>query len=213
VTVRLVCWTSLVGGVAAINYAAYGTTTGTGNEIYEWSTFVDLLIFYGLVLFLVSLIALDRFDLFAVRRPSGNAVALSVAIVIAIFVWEFIVTWLPFEDPGREQGLTPHHFQSAHAAEFAANTALFVLFAPLVEELTFRGVGQSLWRARFGPVAGILVTGVLFGLWHGLLYALIVLIPFGIALAYLRERTNSVVPGIAVHAFFNAAAIAFSLAT
>jgi membrane protease YdiL (CAAX protease family) len=34
-----------------------------------------------------------------------------------------------------------------------------------------------------------------------------VLVPFGWALAYLRERTNSVYPGIVVHALFNAVAI------
>jgi membrane protease YdiL (CAAX protease family) len=43
--------------------------------------------------------------------------------------------------------------------------------------------------------------------------ALLVLIPFGAALAYLRERTGSVLPGIVVHALFNAAAIAVSVSS
>ena len=34
------------------------------------------------------------------------------------------------------------------------------------------------------------------------------LVPFGIALAWLRDRTNSVVPGMFVHALFNGAALA-----
>jgi membrane protease YdiL (CAAX protease family) len=32
-------------------------------------------------------------------------------------------------------------------------------------------------------------------------------VPFGWGLAYLRERTDSIYPGIAVHALFNAVAI------
>ena len=46
-----------------------------------------------------------------------------------------------------------------------------------------------------------------FGLAHGLLEALLVLVPFGIGLAWLRDRTDSVVPGMFVHALFNAAAL------
>ena len=34
------------------------------------------------------------------------------------------------------------------------------------------------------------------------------LIPFGIVLAWLRDRTDSVVPGMFVHALFNGAALA-----
>ena len=44
---------------------------------------------------------------------------------------------------------------------------------------------------------------------HGLVEALIVLVPFGIGLAWLRDRTTSVLPGMLVHGLFNAAALAF----
>ena len=56
------------------------------------------------------------------------------------------------------------------------------------------------------------LVGSLFGLWHGLVQALLVLIPFGAGLAYLRDRTNSVVPGMVVHALFNATALALAVA-
>jgi membrane protease YdiL (CAAX protease family) len=46
-----------------------------------------------------------------------------------------------------------------------------------------------------------------------LLEALLVLVPFGIALAWLRDRTNSVLPGMLVHAFFNAAALLLIVAS
>jgi membrane protease YdiL (CAAX protease family) len=60
-----------------------------------------------------------------------------------------------------------------------------------------------------GQWPSIVLVGVAFGLAHGLLEALIVLVPFGIALAWLRDRTNSVVPGMFVHALFNGAALAY----
>lgn len=205
-TARLLSWTALIAAVAAINYSAYGTT-GTGEEVYRYATFVDTSIFYAFILGLTALIAQGRRDLWALRVPRRSAFALGLFVIVAIVALEVGVTALPFEDPGSEQGLTPDGWRSDRVAAFALNMLLFVVIAPLVEEATFRGVGQSLWRARFGPWPAIAATGALFGVWHGLLFALLVLAPFGWLLAWLRERTESIWPGVAVHALFNAAAI------
>ena len=52
-----------------------------------------------------------------------------------------------------------------------------------------------------------MLAGLAFGLAHGLVEALLVLVPFGIALAWLRDRTRSVYPGMVVHGLFNALAL------
>lgn len=205
-TARLLSWTALIALVAAINYSAYGTT-GTGDEVYQYGTFVDTSIFYAFILGLTALIAQGRRELWASRMPRASAALLGLAVIVAIVALEIAVTALPFEDPGNEQGLTPDGWRSDRALAFALNMLLFVVIAPIVEEATFRGVGQSLWRARFGAWPAIAATGALFGVWHGLLFALLVLMPFGWLLAWLRERTDSIWPGIGVHALFNAAAI------
>jgi membrane protease YdiL (CAAX protease family) len=130
-------------------------------------------------------------------------------VIVGILVWESVASYLPLpQSPGKEQGITNVHWQPSHAGAFAANFVLFALVAPFVEELTFRGVGQSLLRF-LGRVPSILLVGIAFGLAHGLVEALIVLVPFGMGLAWLRDRTNSVVPGMIVHGLFNAAALAF----
>ena len=76
----------------------------------------------------------------------------------------------------------------------------------MVEELTFRGLGQSLLRF-LGRWPSILIVGASFGIAHGLVEALLVLVPFGIALAWVRDRTDSVYPGMVVHGLFNAIAL------
>ena len=111
------------------------------------------------------------------------------------------------QSPGKEQGITNVHWEPAHAGAFAANVVLFAVVAPFVEEMTFRGVGQSLLQF-LGRAPSILLVGVAFGVTHGLLEALLVLVPFGIGLAWLRDRTESVIPGMLVHALFNGAALA-----
>lgn len=207
-SVRLFFWIALVGGFAALGYASYGDNSGHSDDIYRMSTFTNGLVLYLVIFGIALAIAVERFDLLALRRPASAATAARIAagVVAAVFVLEWVVTKLPFEDPGKEQGLAPTHWIAGHDAAFAANLVLFVVIAPFVEEVLFRGLGQSLLR-RLGPLAAIVLVGLFFGVWHGLLIALLVLVPFGWGLAYLRERTNSVFPGMVVHALFNAVAI------
>ncbi len=210
---RLVCWIALVAAVSALEYSARfsgSTTKSTRNEVYSYSAFASGLIFYGLIFGVVLAIAFDRSDLFALRRPARRAAALAVGVLIATYLWELVIVALPIRDPGKEQGLTPTHWEPSHAGAFVANVVLFTVVAPVVEELTFRGVGQSLLRFT-GRWPSILLVGIAFGVWHGLVQALLVLIPFGIGLAYLRDRTRSVVPGMVVHALFNGAALAVAV--
>jgi uncharacterized protein len=210
---RLVCWIALVGAISALEYSARfssATTKNTRDDVYSYSAFANGLIFYGLIFGVVLGIAFDRTDLFAIRRPARRAAQLAAGVLIATYVWELVVVALPIRDPGKEQGLTPTHWEPSHAGAFAANLVLLTIVAPVIEELTFRGVGQSLLRFT-GRWPSILLVGVAFGLWHGLVQALLILIPFGIGLAYLRDRTRSVVPGMVVHALFNGAALAVAV--
>jgi membrane protease YdiL (CAAX protease family) len=213
---RLTAWALLVGAVAALEYAARfsGSTNSasTRNEVYSYSAFAGGLVFYCLILGVVLAIAYERIDFFALRRPGRHPLWTAVGVFVSIYVVEVLVTLLPIRNPGNEQGLTPAHWEPAHAGAFAANLVLLAVFAPIVEELTFRGLGQSLLQP-LGRWPSILGIGLAFGVWHGLVQAELVLIPFGIFLAYLRDRTRSVIPGMFVHAAFNGLALALSVVT
>ncbi len=86
------------------------------------------------------------------------------------------------------------------------NGILIAVLAPIIEELTFRGLGYSL-LARYGRWLAIIGTGIAFGLAHGLVQAFPFLAAFGIGLTYLRSRVGSVYPGMIVHGLFNAVAL------
>jgi membrane protease YdiL (CAAX protease family) len=76
----------------------------------------------------------------------------------------------------------------------------------------FRGAGFSLLEpfGRWTPVVG---SGVAFGLVHGLLEGLPIITAFGLGLAYLRSRTQSLYPCVLLHAAFNGAGLALGLTT
>ncbi|MDP9261996.1 MAG: hypothetical protein M3O89_08510, partial [Actinomycetota bacterium] len=127
---RLVCWIALVGAVSALEYSARFSSTTTKNtrdDVYSYSAFVNGLIFYGLIFGVVLVIAFDRTDLFAILRPARRAAQLAAGVLIATYVWELVVVALPIRDPGKEQGLTPTHWEPSHAGAFAANLVLLTI--------------------------------------------------------------------------------------
>jgi uncharacterized protein len=215
---RLACWTCLVVVIAGLNYYARFSSSsspaGAGrDEVYSWSAFAGGIVVYAIWLGLVLAIAVDRSELLALRRPRswGRAFSFCLGAIVAIYAVSALVSAIPLpQSPSNEQGLTPTQWEPRYAAAFAANVVLFTVAAPFVEELMFRGLGQSLLRG-LGRWPSIVVVGVAFGATHGLLEALLVLVPFGIALAYVRDRTESVYPGMVVHALFNGTALALSV--
>ncbi|MDX6481974.1 MAG: protease family protein [Gaiellaceae bacterium] len=210
--VRLGFWALWVVLFAALNYSERGARADP-DVIYKFSTFASGAIFYAIWLGAVLLIAIDRFDLLALRAPRSWKKALGLAAIaaVAIVTCEYLVTLLPLPiSPGKEQGLAPTHWEAGHAAAFAANVVLFAVIGPFVEELMFRGLGQSLLRF-LGRVPAILLVGIAFGVDHGLVEGLLILIPFGIALAWVRDRTDSVWPGMIVHGLFNGGSLALAV--
>ena len=210
----LVLWTGFVLAFASLSYA--GRATGgkpKPDVLYQWSTFAAYLVQYAVITLIVW--GIDglgrRFELFAVRRPTSwkRAAAIAVGIWIGMAILASVLG--PLLHPGREQGLTPTRWEPAHAAAYVANSLLIAVLVPVVEEVTFRGLGFSLLR-RYGEWTAILSTGLIFGLAHGLVQALPLLVAFGIGLAYLRSRVESVYPGMVVHGLFNAASLVFAVA-
>lgn len=215
--IRLACWAALVAVIAGLNYYARFTgassASGARDTVYSWTAFVGGLVVYAIWLGFVLAMAVDRRDLLALRRPRswGRALSYVVGSIVAIYAISALVSVIPLpQNPSHEQGLTPTHWEPRYAGAFAANVALFTIAAPLVEELMFRGLGQSLLRF-LGRWPSIVLVGATFGVTHGLVEALLVLVPFGIVLAYVRDRTGSVYPGMLVHALFNGAALALSV--
>lgn len=79
-----------------------------------------------------------------------------------------------------------------------------VIFAPIVEELFFRGFLFQGFRQKYGWVIGALLSSAIFGLAHLDPVALIPTFILGLLLAYMYQRSNSVWPGIILHVLVNA---------
>jgi membrane protease YdiL (CAAX protease family) len=211
---RLLGWSILVGALAVLGYASRASGgKPPENAAYQYSTAIGGIVQYGIILAIILAIARPELQrLLALRAPTSYRGALVAALVAfaAVYVASAIVS--TYSHPDQEQGLTPDRWDPHRITPYAVNFVVFVGVAPVVEELTFRGLGYSLLQP-LGRTAAILWMGVAFGLAHGLVEALPILIVFGSALALIRARTSSVYPGMVVHGLFNAIALIVSVTT
>jgi membrane protease YdiL (CAAX protease family) len=210
---RLVAWLALVGALATLAYIGRAAGGDPPEDVlYQYDTALGSAILYGIVFAIVLLMCrgASARELLALRRPRSwkRAALISLAIFALMLVLGAALD--PFLDAGEEQGLTPDDWEADRVGAFAANAAVVAGLAPIVEELTYRGLGFSV-LARFGQTAAIVLVGIAFGLGHGLVTALPILTAFGIGLAYLRSRTGSVYPSIVLHSAFNALSLALAL--
>lgn len=210
---RLVAWLIFVLALTALGYAGRIDGSEPPDDIaFRYGYALAALVQYAVMLGILLLIArgLPVRELFALRRPASWRRAAGFASIALVAIWIVGAALSPFLDATEEQGLVPDEFDSSRIGAFAAFFVVVAFVAPVVEELTYRGLGFAL-LAPYGVPVAILVTGVLFGLAHGLLIALPVLTFFGIAVGWLRARTDSIYPPMLLHSTFNAAALVVSV--
>jgi membrane protease YdiL (CAAX protease family) len=205
---RLLVWLGFVLVFIALQYDARAAASPPPDTFYRWQTFASGLVQFVFTLGIVLAVAWNGpvASFLALRRPVSWRSA--TKLVLLIFVGIVVLAGLlePVLHASEEQGFVPERWNSSRALPFAANFVLAAALFPIAEELLFRGAGFAV-LARFGRVTAVVAVGVLFGLAHGLVNALPVLAAFGIALTWLRERSHSVLPCIALHAAFNAFAL------
>lgn len=203
----LAIWLAISALLVLLAFWSQAQETDTEDVLYDVDLAVNGTVFYGIMIGASALIAL------AYRRPANALgfrrfrrrwVWVSFGIVVATVVIARLLE--PVLHGGEEQGLAPDEWQPEHATAFGLNAAVVILLGPFAEELFFRGLGVRA-LAALGGVAAVLVSGLVFGLVHGILGALPPLVFFGVGLAWVRLRSASVWPSFIAHSAYNALGI------
>lgn len=90
-----------------------------------------------------------------------------------------------------------------YGVAFAVGVILYGMISPLAEEVVFRGVIYNRLRRFYGPAVGIVVSGVLFGAFHGNPVQGVYGACLGMLMAYLYERSGSFRIPVLFHAVAN----------
>jgi membrane protease YdiL (CAAX protease family) len=132
--------------------------------------------------------------------------AFPLRIVPALLVASFGATILLLEMAGWIP--MPESIRKDVTEEIArANWLLFLLpvvvVAPIAEEIFFRGLLLRDYLARYSVTTAIIVSAILFAIFHLNPWQAVVALPLGVAYAWLVLKTGSVLPGMMSHAMVN----------
>ncbi|CAA2102533.1 CPBP family intramembrane glutamic endopeptidase [Variovorax paradoxus] len=94
------------------------------------------------------------------------------------------------------------YFSRMADGSVAAVLAVCVM-APMLEEMLFRGIVLRGFLRRYPRWQAIFMSALLFGAAHMNIYQFVVGFVMGTVLAWLYERTRSLIPCIALHAAYN----------
>jgi uncharacterized protein len=205
-------WPALVWlGIASllVLLGFYGAAQDSDGEdvLFDADLAIGGLVFYGLMIgvsFAIASAYPNAPDALGFRRFRLRWLGIAVAVAVATTIIAVAVE--PFLHGGEDQGYGTDRWQPERAGAFAVNALVLVLLGPFAEELFFRGLGVRVLML-YGGLVAILVTGVIFGLVHGVLGALPPLVFFGIGLAWVRLRSASVWPSFIGHAAYNGLAL------
>ena len=141
------------------------------------------------------------------RLPSVGAVAGALLMALGGLVLSqqlaFVQSW--FLD-------VPSAFNAGMEPLLTHPSLALVLFAvavapALCEEFLFRGAVLSGLETRLRPWVAVVLTGVLFGLFHLYLHRILLTAALGIAISFVAWRSRSIWPGVLFHFVNNAAAV------
>lgn len=211
---RLVAWAAVIAVLASFGYASRFTAHDAvprPDVLFLWSSAIATLVLYALLVAAMLLIArgLPLREAFALRPPTSWAVALRIALAAlgATYLASILIEALVGHS-AREQAV-PQFWDATRVAPYLVNALAIGLVVPIVEESMCRGLGFTL-LARWGEGVAILGTAIAFALGHGAVTDFPWVLVTGVGLGYLRSRTWSLYPCIALHATINGIAVIVS---
>lgn len=132
------------------------------------------------------------------------AVPILVGTLIVIVIIVNITKYVPERQPVVEL------FLKEDNATFLAYTSLFAaVVGPMIEELFFRGFMYGALRGRIGILWAMLFTSAVFAGLHTNVVGFLPIMVLGILLAYLYEKTGTLVSSITVHVIHNLSMVFF----
>lgn len=135
-------------------------------------------------------------DIFTYGVMGGMGVFCLVSMVMVL-----IISLLPH--PPQPQPIAEFIINARSWMEILPSLLLVGVFAPLSEELYFRGFVYPVLRSRIGVAWGIILTACFFG---GLHFDMVRFLPLslgGVFLAFFCERTGSLYPSLIAHSTWN----------
>ena len=203
---------TVLGAAAALSGVDVEKDTPPGLTIA--GTLIQDAILVATAIFFASRVARPRAWHFGLR-PTRFWPALGWTALALLSFYLFAAAYSALLDPDAEQTIAEDLGAGESAFLLIVGAVVVIVLAPVAEEFFFRGFFYRALRSRFGVAAAATLDGALFGLIHftgaNTLSILPILAVLGVVFCLVYERTGSLYPVIALHAFNNS--IAYGVAT
>jgi len=157
--------------------------------------------------FLFTLLILFKYQIKQSIRAVGfkinkKHIIATIAIVLGWHVVTCAILYLAKGPHGFNFKTTNEAIRSKAGWQYPLQLFYVVVFAPIIEEVTFRGFLYSPYRKKYGWKAGIVLSSLLFCTYHSLT-AFSSALTRGILHGVLYEKMESIVPCIIAHSANN----------
>lgn len=176
-----------------------------GANLGLYGTLLNEILLLVLAVALTAVVRGDFKQVFPIHKPKLSAVFGTILLWIGSFLAIMIITMIiayffPEEVIGVSQGL---------GMEFASLTFIIsfviVSISPAIcEEAVFRGVVMHSFDNGKNKWIAIVVTGLIFGAFHGNIWRFVPTALLGIMLGYIVYETDNMIYGVLFHAINNA---------
>lgn len=147
--------------------------------------------------------------LFIVRHPikAVYSVAAAVGVYFGIL---FLLNTIPWPQSWLAANQESTSIITDNGGSFILTWLSAGLFAPLSEEMAFRGIMVSLLRKRTGRWTAIILSSAAFGFIHGNILQGIYTGILGVVFCIINEKQHSITPGLAAHMATNTISLLLS---
>ena len=142
---------------------------------------------------------------------SPYLLAASTWIVGLLFigVWYYLINYFNIH------WLTPPNSGDSMPEYLSKSFFLFcivaILIAPISEEIFFRGFLLKTFNIKYGNKRSVILTSLIFALFHLHIGAVIPVFILGLSISWIKIKTESLLPCIAIHIIQNTFAIILSI--
>lgn len=151
--------------------------------------------------------------------PVSRVVAIATATAVPLLFISMIHEVAFFHLVGREPRSNVEPIlkalldASASPAVFAGLVLTVAVIAPVAEEIIYRGLLYRAFRDRAGVPVALLLSGLVFAIAHLEQDHLLALWLIGVVLAWVTERSGSLIPAMAAHGLYNGLSLGLYLTT
>ena len=132
------------------------------------------------------------------------AIPVLAVILIATAIFTNLIKYVP------EKQVVVELFLNEKNASFLVYTSLFAAIAgPIIEEMFFRGFMYNAFKKYMNKIYAMIITAALFAALHAHPVGFLPIMVLGILLAYLYEKTGTLVSSVTVHMMHNLTMVFF----